>query len=287
MKGKAISYGAISILNAIPMGKGSSLSINLNSEVEIELTNENTDVTVFSNDEKINDVKLINQIISDLFQIYKIDDMGAKIVINSDIPIGQGLKSSSSISNAVTLATLEALKKKMDDLSVIKLGVNSSLKSGVSITGAFDDACACFYGGLIVTDNYSQIILKQASFENLQVIIHVPNEKIYTNSVDKLKLEQYSNLSNEVFNLILKEQYFDAMTLNGFIISTSLNLSSKIALSAINVGALSAGISGTGPATAALCYKDNVDDIYSEWDKLPGKIIKSTVNNNKCGVITY
>ena len=287
MKGKAISYGAISILNAIPMGKGSSLSINLNSEVEIELTNENTDVTVFSNDEKINDVKLINQIISDLFQIYKIDDMGAKIVINSDIPIGQGLKSSSSISNAVTLATLEALKKKMDDLSVIKLGVNSSLKSGVSITGAFDDACACFYGGLIVTDNYSQIILKQASFENLQVIIHVPNEKIYTNSVDKLKLEQYSNLSNEVFNLILKEKYFDAMTLNGFIISTSLNLSSKIALSAINVGALSAGISGTGPATAALCYKDNVDDIYSEWDKLPGKIIKSTVNNNKCGVITY
>ena len=287
MKGKAISYGAISILNAIPMGKGSSLGINLNSEVEIELTNENTDVTVFSNDEKINDVKLINQIISDLFQIYKIDDMGAKIVINSDIPIGQGLKSSSSISNAVTLATLEALKKKMDDLSVIKLGVNSSLKSGVSITGAFDDACACFYGGLIVTDNYSQIILKQASFENLQVIIHVPNEKIYTNSVDKLKLEQYSNLSNEVFNLILKEKYFDAMTLNGFIISTSLNLSSKIALSAINVGALSAGISGTGPATAALCYKDNVDDIYSEWDKLPGKIIKSTVNNNKCGVITY
>lgn len=287
MKGKAISYGAISILNAIPMGKGSSLGINLNSEVEIELTNENTDVTVFSNDEKINDVKLINQIISDLFQIYKIDDMGAKIVINSDIPIGQGLKSSSSISNAVTLATLEALKKKMDDLSVIKLGVNSSLKSGVSITGAFDDACACFYGGLIVTDNYSQTILKQASFENLQVIIHVPNEKIYTNSVDKLKLEQYSNLSNEVFNLILKEKYFDAMTLNGFIISTSLNLSSKIALSAINVGALSAGISGTGPATAALCYKDNVDDIYSEWDKLPGKIIKSTVNNNKCGVITY
>jgi len=287
MKGKAISYGAISILNAIPMGKGSSLGINLNSEVEIELTNENTDVTVFSNGEKINDVKLINQIISDLFQIYKIDDMGVKIIINSDIPIGQGLKSSSSISNAVTLATLEALKKKMDDLSVIKLGVNSSLKSGVSITGAFDDACACFYGGLIVTDNYSQTILKQASFENLQVIIHVPNEKIYTNSVDKLKLEQYSNLSNEVFNLILKEKYFDAMTLNGFIISTSLNLSSKIALSAINVGALSAGISGTGPATAALCYKDNVDDIYSEWDKLPGKIIKSTVNNNKCGVITY
>ena len=40
MKGKAISYGAISILNAIPMGKGSSLGINLNSEVEIELTNE-------------------------------------------------------------------------------------------------------------------------------------------------------------------------------------------------------------------------------------------------------
>ena len=114
--------------------------------------------------------------------------MGVKIIINSDIPIGQGLKSSSSISNAVTLATLEALKKKMDDLSVIKLGVNSSLKSGVSITGAFDDACACFYGGLIVTDNYSQTILKQASFENLQVIIHVPNEKIYTNSVDKLKL---------------------------------------------------------------------------------------------------
>ena len=287
MKGKASSYGAVSVLNAVPMGKGSCIGINLTSEVEIELNNVNTDFIVLSNGEEINDVKLINQIISDVFQIYKIDNMGVKISINSDIPIGKGLKSSSSISNAIILATLEALKKKMDDLSVIKLGVQSSLKSGVSITGAFDDACACFYGGLIVTDNYSKTIIKKTSFENLQVIIHVPDETIYSKSVDKIKLEQYSNLSNEVFNLILKEKYFEAMTLNGFIISTSLNLSSKTALSAINVGALSAGISGTGPATAALCYKDNVDDIYSEWDKLPGKIIKSTVNNNKCGVITY
>ena len=78
---------------------------------------------------------------------------GAKIKTQSNIPIARGLKSSSVAANATALATTAALGKTLDDLEIIKLGVEAAFDAKVTVTGAFDDACASYFGGIVITDN--------------------------------------------------------------------------------------------------------------------------------------
>ena len=72
---------------------------------------------------------------------------GAKIKTLSNIPIAKGLKSSSVAANATALATTAALGKTLDDIEIVKLGVEAAFDAKVTVTGAFDDACASYFGG--------------------------------------------------------------------------------------------------------------------------------------------
>ena len=47
----------------------------------------------------------------------------------------------------------------MNDTEILRIGVDASIKTKVSLTGAYDDACACYYGGFNVTDNYKKRII--------------------------------------------------------------------------------------------------------------------------------
>ena len=51
------------------------------------------------------------------------------------------------------LATIAALGKTLDDLELVKLGVDAAFDAKVTVTGAFDDACASYFGGAVITDN--------------------------------------------------------------------------------------------------------------------------------------
>ena len=73
----------------------------------------------------------------------------------------KGLKSSSAAANAVALASTAALGKHLDDLELVKLGVDAAFDAKVTVTGAFDDACASYFGGIVVTDNLNRKIIKQ------------------------------------------------------------------------------------------------------------------------------
>ena len=72
-------------------------------------------------------------------------DCGANVATKSEIPIASGLKSSSAAANAAVLATLDALGEKLDVLEAVKIGVQAALEAKVTITGAFDDACASMH----------------------------------------------------------------------------------------------------------------------------------------------
>jgi len=75
------------------------------------------------------------------------------ITLESEIPTGYGLKSSSAISSAVALVCAKVFKPKLTDQQILLAGVDASIETKVSITGAYDDACSCYYGGFNVTDN--------------------------------------------------------------------------------------------------------------------------------------
>ncbi|MEM2634683.1 MAG: shikimate kinase [Nitrososphaerales archaeon] len=281
MKGKGIAHGAISIVNAIASGKGGALGIKLKVEAEVEIF-KGEEISVEILNAKNENLDLAKKSVERVFKALSISNLGAKVITKSEIPIAKGLKSSSAVSNAIILATCAALDKSFDDIDLIKLGVEASLESGVSITGAFDDACASYFGGFVLTDNYSRHIVKlEPSPNHLQVVIYVPEMKLYTKDVNKSNLEKLSPLVNEIFKLAEKGDYWKALTLNGLVYSAALGFSPQPIIDALMNGALAAGLSGKGPAIAAVCEENVVNKIVSSWSKLPGKVIKTMVNNSK------
>ena len=167
----ATMHGAVSIVNAIATGNGSSLGISLTATANVEI--ERGHGVRFMTGK--NDDKLINNIVRNTMPKSLIEENLITVKVRSEIPIGFGLKSSSAVSNAVALACSKLASAEVDDIAVLDAAVRSSLDAKVSITGAYDDATACYFGGFTVTDNYSRRLIKrEPSPENLYAIVFRP-----------------------------------------------------------------------------------------------------------------
>ncbi len=281
MKGRATAHGAVSIVNAISTWNGAALGVTLKTEAEVRLEHTRGKEHLLFEGDAAKDSILAEMTVKEVLGRYGEEPFEVTVKTKSQIPAGKGLKSSSTASNAVVLATLTALGKKVDDLSVVNLGVDASLKAGVTITGAFDDACASYFGGFVVTDNAERRLLrKEVAPIDVVILVYIPEEHTYTKDFDKNKITPFKTEVSKAFNLALEGKYWDAMTLNGRIHSTALSLTLKPAESALEAGALSAGLSGTGPAVAAVCRQETVDAVKVGWRDLPGTVIETFVNNS-------
>lgn len=285
MKGRALAYGAVTIVNAIASGMGAALSIKLKTIAEVELTEKHgIQVEIIGAPEE--EPRLSQESVRAVLRRSGAQSYGAHVTINSEIPIARGLKSSSAASNAVILATLVALKEEVDDMEVVNLGVDASLAAGVTITGAFDDASASYFGGAIVTDNRERKIIRRDEVDgDLRVILHIPREKLYTKDVNKQRLIKLGGIVNEIHHLAVKGRYWEAMTLNGLLYASALGFQPEVIVDAIEEGAIAASLSGTGPSFAAVCHRDSVEAVRSCWADLPGRMVLVEVNNNKASVV--
>jgi shikimate kinase len=271
-------HGAISIVNALATGNGSSLGISLRVTAEAELVR-GRGVRFLTGRY---DDKLIHNIVRNTLPKETTDGSLVTIKVRSEIPVGFGLKSSSAVSNAVALACTKLAQDKFDDFAVIDAAVRASLEAKVSMTGAYDDATACYFGGFTVTDNYSRRLIKREEApENLQAIIFLPRN---IPRGDVRKLSNLSDLFNDAFRLAEAGEYWKAMKLNGVLAAVALSSGYRQIMSAIDHGALAAGISGNGPSVAAVAYDDDLENIRSALGKFDGKIIVSKISNQKAGV---
>jgi len=207
---------------------------------------------------------------------------GARVETRSNIPIARGLKSSSTAANAVALATLAALDADLEDLAVVNLGVDAALEAGVTITGAFDDACASYLGSIAVTDNRSRRVLKRFNPEgDHAILIHVPPRKAYTARSDVGRMRLVAREVESIHREALSGNYWAAMTLNGLVYSAVLGYDPSIAVEALTAGAVAAGLSGTGPAVAAVVPAEDSQRVRDAWRGLEGDLIETTVNREK------
>lgn len=286
-KGEAIAYGAATIVNAIALGKGAALGVDLWTKASVVLTD---DPLVVSG-EIISDISentsLIEKTVLRIFQYFNVSNQyGAKIQTWSNIPIARGLKSSSAAANAVALATVKALNKKIDDLLLISLGVDAAFDSGVTITGAFDDACASYFGDVVITDNVKRILLNHVKLpSDVTVLFLVPEKKAYTTNTITDKLHSVKSLVNVAFKEAMRGNFWTALSLNGFIYSSILGYDSSIALESLNAGALASGLCGKGPTVTAVVTNDTIDQVKSVLQKHDGDIIETCLNHKKAMVI--
>ena len=278
-KVRAIVHGAISIVNAIATGKGSALGISLKVTAEVELQKGHGLKFITGR----NGDRLIKNIIQKTIPKETIESNMISIRVDSEIPIGYGLKSSSAVSNAIVLACSQiAREEDINDNTILELAALSSLEAKVSLTGAYDDATACYFGGFTVTDNYSRrLIRKERAPENLYAIIILPSS---TTRGDVRKLRNLSDIFIDAFRFAESGQYWKAMKLNGVLASAALSSSYAPAMAAMEHGALSASISGNGPSIAAVGNEDAIEPIVGALSKYDGEIIVSKVNNEKANV---
>lgn len=280
---EAMSHGAISIVNAMATGMGAALGVGLWTRARVTLTDHSGSFRGRILGDPNEDTSLIETTARRVFREFGTGKkVGALIETQSNIPIAVGLKSSSAASNAVTLASLRVLGKRIDDIQTVKIGVDASLQAGVTLTGAYDDACACYFGGIIVTDNTQSRILKHFKpTGNLRVLIHIPNGKRYSGDVNRASLRKIKPFVQEAYHEALRGNYWDALTLNGLAYSKELGYGSASVLEAVKAGAIAAGLTGKGPAIAAIVPKRKVDKVLSAWRSLRDRVIETSFNFEK------
>ncbi len=278
-RGWAKAHGAVSIINAISIWKGAALGVDFETTAEVELTKK-PDIVLINRDE-VGDDSLARAVVEVLIERLKLEPFGCKIKTTSEIPIGVGLKSSSSAAAAMTLAILDALEIRLNYSEFLRIVAEASRRSGTSITGAIDDASSCALGGIVITDNRKDLVIKRIEApSNIRVVILVPPEKQLTKNFRAELLEPIKELVEEAFRLAIEGKYFEAMTLNGILHASALSFSTKIIIDALRVGALACSVSGTGPAIAAITTDDNINEVSRMFAQYEGQIIVKNVNNS-------
>ena len=274
---RATMHGAVSIVNAIATGRGATLGISLGIEAHIEAVPGKG--IVYDNKESSLSARLIKAVIETSVPKADLERNKLRVTVNTEIPSGYGLKSSSAISSAVSLACAKIFKPRASDAEILRDGVLASIKSKVSITGAFDDACGCYFGGFVVTDNTNiRITRSEKAPEDLSAVIFIPKSRKRGN-VKKLRLLQ--SVFAQAWDLANKSDYWNAMILNGLATSSILGSDPRILTGLMEGGALGASVSGNGPAIAAVARNDKVSLVRKVFVPLEGTVLVSPLNNKK------
>ncbi len=291
------SHSAISVVNALTTGKGSTIGIDLTCKITATLVDKKS-IPMGLNREARRGV-VIESGFKDHHRLIETSkryterflratipaDKVISFKIKSEIPPAVGLKSSSAISIASVEAVAGVLSKKLDSAQILKISCLASKDSGASITGAYDDAAGCLLGGMVLTNNLKFTLIRQIRVpESLGkiVLIRVPKkERKYTSSVDTKVYSSFKAESLKAFEFAKQELVAQAMILNSIIQCAALGYSFEPISSAIDAGATASGISGKGPAITALCQTSKaarfIEKRWKEEAESPIDVLRTEV----------
>lgn len=279
LTGDAYALGAGTIINAIATWKGAAFGIDLKTFADVELSKKASQVSGIIEGMPNGNTTLVERAVELVLEHFGMT-LGGTVRTKSEVPLARGLKSSSAAANAAVLATLDAIGETMEPLDAVRLGVRAAKDAGVTITGAFDDACASLLGGIVVTDNREMQLVKRIERE-MDVLIFAPEKMAFSAQTDVSRSRLIIPWVDIAYNLVLDGEYERAMTLNGFLYCGALGFDTELLMRALESGVKGVSLSGTGPAYAALVEKEKVDDLKIAWENsgISGNVIKTKINN--------
>lgn len=259
MKAQATCFGAGTIVNAIATGKGAAFGLAFRAYALAESLprKEGVRVQVVGNLDPTLAIGCAKRVL-------RLSGRTASLLVrvDSEIPVSRGLKSSSAVANAVVLASARALELELEPLQIVNIGIEAALEAKVTLTGAFDDACASFFGGIVVTDNRARTIVKVDRFpEGLMAVVQIPRRTITKPSLAAKDFSPIRPEVGEAYRLALQGEYFRALEVNSAAYAPILEIDETPARRARAAGAMAAGITGAGPAILALVKPVHVDAV--------------------------
>lgn len=272
MIGRGTAFSAVSVINAIPCGIGATIGICLSTEAEF--IPGGPTLEIYIENDPTEDSSLARLCVQRTLERLQIPESNGELRIRSEIPIARGLKSSSAAANAIISAVSRSQGVELDRMEVVRLGVRCAMEAGVTVTGAFDDACGSMFGGLVMTDNRCNEVLMARDVEPMDVILHVPELKITKKDARLIRLREVCDQMQQIIAMV-EEDPLTAMNRNGELVSRTLGLDNSTAEKALRKGALAAGMSGTGPAVAILTAPGRGKTLMGEMD-MDGLIMTRT-----------
>ena len=277
MKARATVHGAVSIVNAIATGKGATLGTDMNVGVTAEDAPGRG--VVLRHRGGTPSSRLVNATVRRSIPRRMLSRRRIVVSLESSIPTGYGLKSSSAISTAVAMACSRLAGDWAGDKEVLLAGVEASVESKVSITGAYDDACACYYGGFNVTDNHKRRrVLHREYSGDASVAIFVPRSRRRGNV---RRLSSMRGAFASAWQLAREGKYWDAMTINGLAAAAVLGSDPRLVPGLMERGALAASVSGNGPAVAAVARRAEMPAVLKFIKEHDGRVIEAAISNRK------
>ncbi len=279
MIGSAWSVSAVSIVNAIAGGKGATVAVGLRTRARVKIDRVPGRWEATLNGRQVRST-LAKQTVASTLAFIGEDPAkhSGSVKTRTEAPVGVGLKTSSSSSVAITLATLAAFgRQRYDETKVLGCSVSASLASKVSATGALDDAASCLLGGANFADNLGRRVLSSRRLgKPLTVLVRIPPERSRRRALGLDSVRKYSGVAGEIFRLGHGGKIWNAMTLNGLLYSTIYGYDPLPSVMALEAGALGAGLSGTGPAVAAVFGdRGEPDQLEEDWSLGGARVIRT------------
>ena len=265
MEGRAVAPAAGTVLNALANGYGSAFAIDAYTEATVELDGTG-DVTGEIAGKPDADTRLIERCVTMVLDRFD-DSRGGHVRTESEVPMASGLKSSSAAANATVLATLEALGEELERIDACRIGVGAAREVGVTVTGAFDDASASMLGGVTVTDNSTDELLRRDKLE-WDVLVYTPEERAFSADADVERCERIAPIADIVYELAMEGAYEDAMCVNGIAFCAALGFPSEPIVEALPETA--ASLSGTGPSFTAVGDREKLQRLRDIWSQRDG-----------------
>lgn len=276
MRGIGEASAAITFVNALPTGVGAAAGIDLSVRVEVELSAATTSGSVTAL-EVVEGER--SELVDAAFRVgieefAKDRPIAGRLWLRSEIPVARGLKSSSAVSVAILRAVAKAVGREVSAEEVARRSAELSHAIGLSATGAFDDALACAEGGVVATDNSTRRVLRRMTLpSSLRVLLWVPPG---THSASPRWMEAFRARAAEgqaVVDALLAGDLFEAMERNTILVESVLQYDYASARRRLKeAGAQGAGVSGLGPALAAVLPEERLEDGRSALGPVPGQL---------------
>ncbi len=273
--GSGKANGAISILHALGTGRGCSVGIQLETKVQIM-------------DKRMEVADDRHGLLDSIEYCWREeglpipDEFGWKV--ESTVPIGQGLKSSSALSCAAFRALNSLAWTGLSNSEVADLAAKSQLMSNCAITGSMDDNWASLEPGWKLVDpsmSATDSIIRQGTIDDhLSVLVCLRGQRSV--EIEPPRFAEHRHIFERSFDSIMSDSPLASLTSNGMAVSAATGDDEALRISNLCIasGAVASGVSGSGPAIAIVCYGGDVESISSIVNELGLTIIQTRFESN-------
>jgi shikimate kinase len=286
VRGVGHASGAVTIVNALPTGVGCAVAISLPVRTELDLHSTEGLSSHRIQIEHAADTPLVRETVSlGLARFAPGKMFSGEVRIDSKVPVGKGLKSSSAVGASVLAAIANALRQSRPPAEFARLAADVAQEIGLSATGAFDDCLASARGGLALTDNLRRATLRTAPFDmTLHVALYIPT---LMHSPSPQWLERFraeAKSGRTAAEAARTGKWADAMSLNTELVERVMGYEyHSLRTELVQRGAVMCGVSGLGPTLAALAPPAQIEAVAEALPRDGGEVRLAQIRPSMLG----